>query len=383
MPYKILHLVTTLGPGGIERWLLDMLRQVNRERYAMDFCCKGASVGQLASEAEALGAKVWHNPLHWTHIGYGLRLRRIIQCEEYDLIHNHLTVCAGFPAYIARQVGAPSIASFHSTTFETKRRNQIVHWLRALYARVSIRVAARMSQAVTGCSQGVLDALEHNYQIDHRIPRRVIYYGVDIPRLADTNQRLQFRCELGVPEQVQIVVHVGRFGIQKNHAGLVRIAQQVLQVKPATCFVLVGEGQLRHNIEEQVKALGLEASFRFLGIRRDVERILTCCDLLLFPSLWEGFGLVALEANAAGIPVVGSDVPGLREAVEDGKTGILCPPDDEPAFVEAVCQLLDDQELRRSLGQNGVERVRTRFSKEKSAQALCQLYDSCLGQDAR
>ncbi len=378
MARKVLHLVTTLNPGGIERWLLDMLRTVDRKRYEMDFCCKGLTEGQLAPQAKALGAKVWHNPLYWTHIRYGLRLRQIIEGKGYSLVHNHLTVYAGFPAYIASLAGVPSITSLHNTAFESaKILNPVLRRLRSLYARLSIRMAIRMSKAITGCSQGVLDALERQYDIGG-IPSHVLYYGIDIPDAANAMQHSQFRRELGLSEQTQIVVHIGRFAAQKNHAGLVRIAQMVLRTNPLACFVLIGDGPLHHDIETMVEELGLSKAFRFLGIRHAVEQILTCCDVFLFPSKWEGFGLVALEANAAGIPVVGSDVPGIREAVEDGKTAFLCPREDESAFARAVCQLLNDPALRRQMGKNGIERVRSQFSKEKSAGELCRLYDTVL-----
>ena len=378
MAHKILHLVTTLGPGGIERWLLDMLRTISRDQCAIDFCCRGATTGLMASQAEALGARVWHNPLHWTHIGYGLRLREILQSEGYNLVHNHLTVCAGLPVLVARLAGVPSILSFHNTTFQTRELGLVHRHLRGLYAWLNISVASRMSQAITGCSQGVLHALEQRYNIADPVPRHVLYYGVCIPQAPDTILRSRLRRELSLAKHTQIVVHVGRFVPQKNHAGLLRIAQQVIQASPSTCFVLIGDGPLRREIEVQVERLGLTLSFRFLGIRDDVERILTCCDLLLCPSVWEGFGLVAIEANAAGIPVVASDVPGLREAVEQGETGFLCHPGDESVFAETVCRLLGDINLRRRLGQNGIRRVRNRFSKERSARELCQLYDWCL-----
>jgi glycosyltransferase EpsF len=377
-PIRVLHLIHWLTTGGIERWLISMLQEIDRERYQMDICCKGSGVGELAPVAGSLGANVWHIPLDWTHVRYAYQLQALIRQQGYDIVNNHLAVYAGMPTLVAKLSRVPTIVSFHNTDLSTDVIfNPMLRAIRDIYSQLSIPLAVRLADVVTGCSEGVIRTMADQYGVSHT-KARVLYYGVDVPSPPDAGQRAAVRREIGVPEEAPLIVHIGRFAPQKNHGGLLKIAKQVLTHYPSTMFVLVGDGSLRPAIESEILASNLSPSVRLLGIRQDVERILGASDVLLIPSLWEGFGLVAIEANAVGIPVVGSDVPGLREAVENGETGILLPVDSTDAFVKALGRLISDATLRNKMGEAGRQRVLSRFSRRVSALRLSELYDECL-----
>jgi glycosyltransferase EpsF len=99
-PLRVLHLITWLGRGGAEMWLMSMLHEIPRDVCAMDICCKGAHVGEMAPEAEELGAKVFHCPLDVTHVAFGRSLTGVLRAGGYDIVHNHLNVYSGFPVWI-------------------------------------------------------------------------------------------------------------------------------------------------------------------------------------------------------------------------------------------------------------------------------------------
>jgi glycosyltransferase involved in cell wall biosynthesis len=377
---KVLHLITHLGPGGIERWLLSMLEQIPRAQCLMDICCKGDTVGPYAPLARELGSNVHHVRLGVTQVGFVNGLRRLVTNEHYDVIHNHLQSYSGLPAFACRSLGVPVITSFHCTAFppETWLRRPGLKQLRELYSDLNVRYALHHSAMLTGCSQDVVDTIRNSYGGSNGTPWRVLYYGTDLPPAAAQEERREFRRSFGWEAHVPIIVHVGRFAEQKNHVGLIRVFQAVRERIPDAKLLLIGGGALRPAVEDMVRRLDLSDSARFLGYREDVPSILTRSDLFLFPSLFEGLGVAALEASAAGIPVVASTVAAIAEAVDHGVTGVLRPANDIDGLANAAIQLLSDRELALRLGQAGRERIKTRFSKKVSAEALLGIYDECL-----
>jgi glycosyltransferase involved in cell wall biosynthesis len=372
-----LHLVTTLNPGGIERWLLSMLQEVDRGRVAMDICCKGSDTGSLASQAEALGASVYQCPLHPTHVGFIMGLRKIIRAGNYQIVHNHLETYAGAGTYAAKRCRIPVITSFHNTSFPAQSLPDFpfLYKLRDIYGRLGIGYALRHSELVTCCSQSVLDNLKQEHAFSPG-REKVIYYGVKVFSRMPRDQRVTFRFGLGIGKDRLLISHVGRFLPQKNHAGLVRVAEKVIGREARAHFVLVGDGPLRASIERMVQERSLTSSFSFLGLRQDVEDILRCSDLLFFPSHWEGLGLVVLEAMAAGLPVVASDLPVFKETVADSESGYLWPVLDEEGLAQKLLGLLADPEKRYVMGETGRRIVEAKFSLQTSARKLCELYES-------
>lgn len=373
---RVLHLITWLVPGGIEKWLLSMLEEIPRDECAMDILCKGPSVGALAPTAEELGARVLHCPLTPGHMRFARGLREILRDGRYDIVHNHLANYSGFATWIARGAGVPVIASYHNTEFppETWTRLPGLRQLRDVYSRRSMRYALCHSEMVTGCSEAVLQSLTDF------APRRenwkVLPYGVDVAPLATVQDRLALRRELNLPPSTPLILHVGRFIEQKNHAGLLDMFQGISKSVPEARLLLVGKGPLWDKVHSTIAALGLQDRVLCLGTRADVPRLMSCSDLFLFPSLHEGFGLVAIEANAVGLPVVASKIPGVTEAVEEGVTAFLHPLRNTQAMIDSSLRVLRDEELRRAMGEAGRERVCRKFTRAASAQNLVRLYNS-------
>jgi glycosyltransferase EpsF len=381
---RVLHLITHLTRGGVEMWLLSMLREIPRSKCEMDFCCKGADTGQLAIIAEQLGAKVFHCPLDFGHIAFARRLKRILVEGKYHILHNHLGIYSGFPLWVARKLGISVITSFHNTRFAPQTqwtRLPILRQLRSAYGIVSINYALRYSDLVTGCSQAVIESLDPN-GTKIRGDSRVLYYGVKIPEPPPPEQCAAFRESLGWSAKTPLVLHVGRFIEQKNHLGLLSIFQAVLKNVPAVRMLLVGEGPLRPSIENIIAKRGLSNSIRLLGLRDDVPTLMSKCDVFLFPSLHEGLGLVAIEANAAGLPVVGSKTSGLLEAVRDGRTAILHNVEDIEGMARSIARIITDQQFSQRLASAGRKWVRENFSIETSARRLLEIYD-CFLKDER
>jgi len=376
---RVLHLIHGLNRGGIETWLISMLREISRDTCAMDFCCKGADVGVLSEIAEQLGARVFHCPLGFNHPKFGRQFRDILSTQKYTILHNHVEVYSGFPVWVAQSLGIPVISMFHNTHFPAQDRLTklpILRQLRSLYGAVSIRYALKHSEFITASSQAILDSLAiPKHQLEHS---RVWYSGVAIADLKDAADKIAFRQTLGWAKDTPIVLHVGRFAEQKNHLGLLKIFEKVRQQISTAKLLMVGVGPLKPQIEAIAIQRGLSDSVRFLGGRDDVPLIMSLCDVFLFPSLHEGFGLVAIEASAAGLPVVGSKIAGLLEAVLDGKTGILHDVNDLEGMAQSVVMLLKDPTYAKSLASAGRERVIQNFSIPISAKNLLEMYQKVL-----
>lgn len=379
---KVLHIITHLGPGGIERWLLSMLEQVPRTECAMDVCCKGSSVGPYAPLARKLGADVFHFRLGVTQVGFVKSLRRLVSTGRYDIVHNHLQAYSGIPAFACRNLGIPVITSFHCTSFpaDSWLDRSGLRQLRDVYANVSVKYALRHSTVLTGCSEGVVASIRNSYGNGNGngVAWRVLYYGTELPRVPSEEERGDLRRSFDWPERTPLMVHVGRFAEQKNHTGLIKIFELVRRRVPDAKLLLIGGGPLRPSVEDMVGKSGLRDAVKFLGFREDVPEVLSRCSLFLFPSRFEGLPVATLEAGAAGLPMVASRVPGVTEAIEHGVTGFLFDVEDVAGMAGAAVRLLSDEALARQIGAAARRRVTERFSKRVSADSLLGLYHECI-----
>jgi len=375
---KVLHLITSFNRGGIEIWLISMLRVISRSQCEIDFCCKGLDVGILAGLVEELGAKVIHCPLGPAHICFSQKLKQILTEGKYDILHNHLEAYSGLPVWVSHQLGIPVITSFHNNRFAaqtTFTRLPFVRQMRSVYASVSINYALRYSDLVTGCSQGVIDSLDPD-GTKLRTRSRVLYYGANLQQPSTPEERADFRKSFGWSADTSIILHVGRLIEQKNHLGLLSVFQLVLEKIPTAKLLLVGSGPLQSLIEETVAKRGLTNAVYLLDFRDDVSSVMSNCDVFLFPSIHEGFGMVALEAQAANLPFVGSKIPGLTEAVKDGETALLHDVRDIDGMAKSVVKLVSDHAYSQQLARAGLTRVQDNYSTEVSAKRLQEIYSS-------
>ncbi len=377
---RVIHLINAFNRGGVEKWLLNMLAAVPRESCAFDVCCKGAGLGPWAPQALEYGVRIYHCPLRPSQIGFIRGLRKILTENHYDLVHNHLSIYGGLAVWVAKSVGVPVITTFHNKVFAPASPILSLPVLRQLlhvYTYFSMGYAIRHSDALTAVSQGVLSSV---------VPAKpaltdksmVMHLGVEIPPLATCAQKVSWRESLGWHASTPVVIHVGRFVEQKNHFGLLAIFERTLQQVPEAKLVLVGVGPLAKRVDEHVRNRGLSDAVRMLGAQNDAASLIARSDVLLFPSLWEGFGIVALEANAAGIPVVGSNVIGLNEAVENRSTACLWDVEDLESMAASLVRILKDHEYARTMGQAGRVRAERLFSTRASADRLVGLYQDVL-----
>jgi glycosyltransferase involved in cell wall biosynthesis len=374
-PIRALHIVTWLNRGGLETWLLQLLQNADRRRLAIDVCCKGVHVGEMAPEARAAGAAVIHAPMgrwgHWSR-RYRRSLATILRDGRYDVVHSHLGDLSEPILDAALDAGVPRrVVMYHLVEHRFEQQAILRAALRA-WQRHARRSIVRKATSVLGCSRSVLDAV---------LPARrgstfgVLHPSVDPNRLRpDTSARDPVRRELGLAEDMPLVVNVGNLGYAKNQRAIVEAAVVLRERRVRAVFLVVGEGPLRGELERQLAARGVDDAVRLLGSRRDVARLLQAADVAVHPSVAEGLPVSVLEYQSVGLPVVGSLIAPVVEALAPSNRPLATRPTDALGLAEAVARLLNDPALRRDLGAAGRVWVVERFSVDRCLDDLIELY---------
>jgi glycosyltransferase involved in cell wall biosynthesis len=309
-PIRILHIFKVMDRGGAEMRTLDVMRTTTSEAYKLDYCALSGETGELEPEIQQLGGRVHHCKLDVLFI---IRFYRLLRRERYDVVHSHVLLVSGFILFLARAAGVPNrIAHFRSTGsrenagFPRRIRDSI---LRFMLDKSATRILA--------VSNGALDANWLSFKpMDHRC--QVLYSGINAGAFEDAVDHRRVRGELDIPPDSPLFIHVGRFNPAKNHERLLDIFKLVHESLPTARLMLVGGGDasIRTRLQSRIQRLGLEKAVFLLGTRDDIPILMLTSDVMIFPSLWEGLPGVLLEAVAAGLPTVTSDVPGALEIAE-------------------------------------------------------------------
>lgn len=316
-PVRVLHVVGAMNPGGVETWLMGLLRAIDRRRVAFDFLVHANAPAAYDDEIRALGARVIACPEPQTPIAYGRRLGRLLKAwGPYDVVHSHVHYFSGRVLRAARRRGVPvRVAHSHS---DTRLLDSSVSVPRALYLRLMGRWIRRYATAGLAASESAARALwGPDWESDGRW--RVFHCGIDVERFRAGVDRERVRAELGIPAGSVVIGHVGSFGVVKNQPFLIQMAREMMSSSERVWLLLVGEGAGRREAQEQAEQLGIGRRVVFAGLRSDVPRLMKgAMDVFVFPSLYEGLPLAVVEAQAAGLPVVLSDAVTREVGVAPG-----------------------------------------------------------------
>ncbi|MBK8915726.1 MAG: glycosyltransferase [Phycisphaerales bacterium] len=366
---RVLHVVSTMKQsGGVESFLGHTFRAIRRRNLPdldIEVCYTLGDSRLSDAELEEMGIRTWgvrlgNNPLPFLRNFYReLRVR-----GPYDVVHAHLSNFCGPPMQCARRAGVPvRLSHYHNLT--AGHRND---WPRRIYERwLNRQVLSNSTGIIALTYAGLRLWFPRHAETDPRM--FVIRYGIDVAEFEAARARDEVRDELGIPRDVPLIGHVGRFNWQKNHARLIEAFARVLQERPEMRLLLVGDGDLRPQIERQVDDLGIRASVTFTGVRRDIPRVLSALDLFVFPSIVEGFGKALLEAQAAGLTVASSRIATSCEAVAPPFEPFSCPPEDVPGLASCMLRGLEAAGRDPSLAVQAREFAR-KFTTEASVDSM-------------
>jgi glycosyltransferase involved in cell wall biosynthesis len=307
---RILHVLRAMNRGGIETWLMHALRHIDRSAFQMHFLLATHERCDFDAEILGLGGRILRvdRPNPRRPLKYARDLARILRTHgPFDVVHSHEQELSGYVLRSAAKQSIP-VRIAHSHNDVTRIPGFAPSLANRLRARVMRHWIAQYTTCGLACSRTAASALfGPNWENEPRW--RVLHYGIDLePFRGDTN-RTAARAELGIGPAEFVIGHVGRFHEQKNHAFIIDVVRQLANAGCCARLLLAGDGELRPAIEEQACRAGLGDSVIFAGVREDIPRLMrSVMDVFLFPSRFEGLGLVLLEAQAAGIPCVVSDV---------------------------------------------------------------------------
>ncbi len=306
-PIRILHVVGGMVRGGIETWLMHILRHIDRDRFHMDFLVHRTDPCAYDDEIRSLGSRIIPCTLdRWRPWAYAANFSRIMrEYGPYDVVHSHVHHFSGYVLRIAKQAGVPlCIAHSHNDTSAQEAKAGLY---RQLYRRLTQSWISRYANVGLGCSNfAAADLFGSKWESDRRW--QILYYGIDLTPFREAIDKEAMRRELGIPSDAFVIGHVGRFVEQKNHEFLIEIAAEVAQREPKMHLLLLGEGELRSPIQRQVEQIGLSDRVTFAGTRPDIPHLMRgAMDVFLLPSLFEGLPVVGIEAQAAGLPLILSD----------------------------------------------------------------------------
>ncbi len=303
-----------------------------------------------------------------------IKLYRLIRRERPHIVHTHTAKAGLLGRLAACWAGVPLVVhTYHG------------HVLYGYYSPAKTWLLRRMERTLarfTHCIVTVSERVKHElvaYGVAPPERITVIPLGFNLePFLNAQAQQGQFRREFALNNGLQLVGIVGRLFPIKNHRLFLDAAARVAAGKPATRFIIVGDGVLRPELERQAHALGIADRVIFTGWRRDLPRIYADLDVLVVSSDNEGTPVSAIEAMAAGCPVVATRVGGLPDLISEGETGLLVPPQAPDRLATAVQGLLQDPEAACRIGQTAREMVRERFTVQRLISDMDHLYYSLL-----
>lgn len=341
---RVLHVVSVMDMGGMENYIMNLYRKVDRTKLQFDFLVHHGRRGIFEDEIEALGGHVYHTTLmdDFNLIRYLRKLDELFRSTQYRIVHGHLGSTAFFYLGAAERHGVPArILHSHCPGHPNTIKGYIKHFL---FHFSPIHANVRLA-----CS-----TLAGEYQF-RRAAFEVVPNGIDVEHFRFSDQsRRDVRSRLGLEGRF-VVGHVGRFYCEKNHAYLLRIFRAFREKVPDAVLLLLGDGALLEQTKAQAREMGLEGDVRFMGVIHDCAPYYQAMDAFVLPSIYEALPLTGIEAQCAGLPCLFSE--GVSAEVKlDAQAGFLpISPDDVQLWVSRLMELRE-QHVDRNRALSGMER---------------------------
>lgn len=365
---NILHVISKLPVGGVENQLLMILRKYDRKKLS-PLVCSLSDKGEIGKEIEESGIEViplnkLRHRFDWTIVK---DIYTLIRTRDIKIVRTHQYHANLYGRLAALLAHVPCIiASVHNVYTIDKK----------IHRRIINKFLARFTDKVVAVSETVKkDILKYDGLTEDKVS--VIYNGIDTNKFLNANGN-RVRAELGISSEAPVVGTVGRLTLQKGQKYLIDAVSTLREKFPQIVLLFVGDGPLRDELGNHIRALGIDKNAILLGTRRDIPQLLSAMDIFVLPSLWEGLGTALIEAMAAGKPVIATDIPPLKEIVNSEKVGILVPIKDSKAIASSIELLLCNRVLAENLGKSAKERVLSHFTIDITMNKYVSLYENIL-----
>lgn len=333
---RVLHVINRLNTGGVERWLLGVAEGLKDSSIQVDVLVHSEEPSEFDVPFTATGSKIVKCRYQRDPISYAWRLYKTLKRNKpYDVIHSHVDHFSGLVLFVAFLAGVKlRICHSHSNRENIEPKKGLRQWyLRAMKWLIYLFCNKYLS---------VSKEAERSLYGDVVPAKKLEVFYCGLKHLNQVNVNPALRSELGLADDQLIVGHVGRLSEPKNHRFILQIFARLVERVDAT-LVLVGDGELRQEIEQQIAALELGDKVRILGMRSDaVEIMASVFDVMLFPSLYEGLPLTVVEAQVAGVPILVADNITKEAGFSDGMVAYASLQDDVGHWCEALLALREN-----------------------------------------
>lgn len=311
-PERIAQVIGKWVGGGVEAVVMNYYRHIDKSKIQFDFICDEDSTNIPYEEIENLGGRVILVPPYQKIFKYLNRMTKIFKENKYKVVHSNINALSIFPLFCAKRTKVPiRIAHSHSTTNKKEwKKNLIKNILKPfskLYANRYFCCTEHAGRWLFG------NRFFENGNVE------IINNAIDVDLFKyDENKRKEKRKELKIEENTMVVGHIGRFVAQKNHMQLLDIFEEIYKRNNNSKLLLIGQGPLQIDVEKKVFEKKLQDNVIFLGQRSDVNELYQAMDIFVLPSLYEGLGMVLIEAQCSGLPCVAStEVPSIAKITDN------------------------------------------------------------------
>ncbi len=350
---KLIHIIPTLSMGGAERLLVDISKNLSKDIFDIEVICIVSS-GIWKMELETAGIKV---SVMGKKKGFSLKvfftLLKMLKEKKPDIVHTHLFGADFYGRIVAYLAKVKTIVSTeHNLNFSE-----------GFVRRILKRITNNLADVIIAVSEAVKDYAIKKEGADPR-KVQVILNGVKINKFLNTKRDYN-KNEL-------IIGSVGRLEKQKGYDLLL---EAIFKAKDqAIKCEIVGEGKERDYLEKRIHELRLFDQVKFIGQREDTPDFLNNIDIFVLPSRWEGLGIVILEAGLSGLPVIASNIDGIKEIIDDNQNGLLFEKANTDDLSDKLKTLLTDGEKRKELGESLQDKIKNNFDIKKIAEKYQKLY---------
>lgn len=335
-PIRVAQIVGKMKGGGVEAVVMNYYRHIDRSRVQFDFLVDSDSQLVPREEIESLGGRVFEVPPYQDVLTYRRELLRLFKQEDWKIVHSHINALSVFPLSAAKKAGVPvRIAHSHSTAGKGE------------YAKNAIKSMLKTQANRYPTHRFACSKYAGEWLFGKNADFEVVYNAIDLKQFRfDAGARAKARADLGLVGNQFVVGHVGRFTAQKNHTFLIDAFSEVVKRRQDAILLLVGTGEAEASVERLVAERGLSDRVKFLGQRSDMANMYAAFDAFVLPSLYEGLGLVGVEAQRSGLPCLLSD----QITHEVDVTGECCflPINDSALWADAICDIEPREDGRRA-----------------------------------
>lgn len=296
MSIRVLHIVTYMGRGGLETMLMNYYRHMDREKVQFDFLVHRDFETDYDAEIKVLGGKIYHisRLIPWSN-SYKKKLKSFfMEHPEYKIVHVHQDCLSSVALKCAKECGIPvRVAHSHSSSAE----KNLKYFIKLYYMKQIPQYATEMFAC--GKLAGDWMFSGNDYQI--------ICNAIDIRKYRYSEEdNLKIRTKLKLEDKI-VIGHVGNFTFAKNHEFLLKVFKEIEKREPMARLLLIGGGENSRKIKKKAEELLIEDKVLFMGVRTDVDKLMQCMNVFVFPSVYEGLPVAMIEAQTAGLPCVISD----------------------------------------------------------------------------